>query len=101
MLLKFQQFLMRLMAIIESPHILHLAVETAATQTKPTDPGLPTPNFWLVRAGRLLYSIIWLVFSQALPVLVFRTNGATVLRPSVWQAAVKVTPGLTTTTPPA
>jgi len=38
-------------------HILHLAVETAATQTKPVSAGYKTLDFWLVRAGGLsLYS---------------------------------------------
>jgi hypothetical protein len=34
-------------------HSLHLAVETAATQTKPTSAGYKTLNFWLVRVGGL------------------------------------------------
>jgi hypothetical protein len=38
-------------------HILHLAVETAATQTKPAFAGYKTLDFWLVRTGGLsLYS---------------------------------------------
>jgi len=35
------------------PYILHLAVETAAIQTKPAYAGYKTPDFPLVRVGGL------------------------------------------------
>ena len=41
------------MSLPNQTHILHLAVETAATQTKPAYAGYETLNFPLVRAGGL------------------------------------------------